>query len=439
MPGITVCEVLGEGTYGRVYRARTETGDSVCVKEFKASEADGGMVSVSTIRELQALRELRHPNVVELRDVVFLKPSSVGLVFEHAEADLGQVIYAAPAHNRGLTRRQSLSLLYQLLAALSFCHARGFMHRDIKPQNLLVRADGVLKVADWGLARCTDRGGRAHTAEVVTVWYRAPELLLGSRHYTPAVDLWSAGCVFFEMREGRPMYRGSSDWDQLVRVFRRSGSPDEESWPGVSSLPEWHSSLPRFPRRRPSSAALRIDALEADLLDVSRTPGQRTPTASALRAPWLPRLAATCQRLGRLVVPASHSRRDFLPCTPSLASPRARHWRTHSSTSSSPRRSATTLRMMPWWRQPRLLVTLARRQVAQRPAAAAWRAQTPPPQQPPARGQVQVPLAEAAGCWARPWSRGHWTLGQLRGRARPLSPPTACLQRPVPQRAGIPS
>ncbi|KAA0157178.1 hypothetical protein FNF29_00530 [Cafeteria roenbergensis] len=287
MPGITVCEVLGEGTYGRVYRARTETGDSVCVKEFKASEADGGMVSVSTIRELQALRELRHPNVVELRDVVFLKPSSVGLVFEHAEADLGQVIYAAPAHNRGLTRRQSLSLLYQLLAALSFCHARGFMHRDIKPQNLLVRADGVLKVADWGLARCTDRGGRAHTAEVVTVWYRAPELLLGSRHYTPAVDLWSAGCVFFEMREGRPMYRGSSDWDQLVRVFRRSGSPDEESWPGVSSLPEWHSSLPRFPRRRPSSAALRIDALEADLLDrlLALHPESRLTAGEALAHP----------------------------------------------------------------------------------------------------------------------------------------------------------
>jgi len=147
-----------------------------------------------------------------------MRPSSVGLVFEHAEADLGQVIYAPAAARRGLGRLESLSLLYQLLSAVTFMHSRTFAHRDLKPQNLLVSADGALRVGDLGLARVLDREGRPLTGEVITVWYRAPELLLGCRHYGGAVDVWSVGCILFEMRHGRPMFRGSCDWDQLVKV-----------------------------------------------------------------------------------------------------------------------------------------------------------------------------------------------------------------------------
>lgn len=155
-----------------------------------------------------------------LLDVTFSPPSSIGLVFEHMEADLGQLLHSPPPDERGLESPVALSLLYQVLAGICHTHACSLMHRDLKPQNVLVNPDGRLKIADLGLARVYGTLGRPYTAEVVTVWYRAPELLLGCHHYSPAIDLWSIGCMFYEMREGKPLFRGTSDWHQLLLIFQ---------------------------------------------------------------------------------------------------------------------------------------------------------------------------------------------------------------------------
>merc|ERR1719223_283861 len=133
-----------------------------------------------------------------------------------------------------------------MIAGLNFCHARRIIHRDLKPQNLLIDRNGTLKLADFGLARAFGIPVRTYTHEVVTLWYRAPEILLGSKHYSTPVDLWSVGCIFAEMITNRPLFPGDSEIDELFRIFRVCGTPNEELWPGVSSLPDYKPTFPNW-------------------------------------------------------------------------------------------------------------------------------------------------------------------------------------------------
>ena len=158
------------------------------------------------------------------------------------------------------------SYMYQLLKGMDFCHARGVMHRDLKPQNLLVDRKGTLKLADFGLARAFMIPIRAYTHEVITLWYRAPEILLGQRTYSPAVDMWSIGAIMVEMLNRRPLWPGDSEIDELFRIFRSMGTPDEELWPGVSTLPDWKPTFPKWPKRSLRSTVPSLDDSGLDLL-----------------------------------------------------------------------------------------------------------------------------------------------------------------------------
>ena len=154
-----------------------------------------------------------------LHDVIHTE-KKLTLVFEFCDEDLKKHLDAA---TDGMSEQSIKSNLFQLLAGVAFCHDRRVLHRDLKPQNLLVNKDGELKLADFGLARAFGIPVRSYTHEVVTLWYRAPDVLMGSRKYSTPVDIWSVGCIFGEMSSGRPLFPGTSDQDQLLRIFKVRG------------------------------------------------------------------------------------------------------------------------------------------------------------------------------------------------------------------------
>jgi serine/threonine protein kinase len=185
------------------------------------------------------------------------------LVFEFLDRDLKKYMESVS----GLLSPELVkSYLYQCCRGLAFCHARGVMHRDLKPQNLLVSKDGKLKLADFGLARAFCPPIRPLTHEVVTLWYRPPEILLGSQTYAPPVDVFAIGTIFVEMVTKRPLFPGDSEIDQLYKIFRQLGTPDETVWPGVTQLPDWNTSFPKWYKSSYSKVVL--DNLESSGLDL---------------------------------------------------------------------------------------------------------------------------------------------------------------------------
>jgi len=247
-------EKIGEGTYGIVYKARDKvTQQFVALKKIRLETESEGVPSTA-IREISLLKELEHPAIVQLLDVVH-SDQKLYLVFEFLDKDLKKFMddYAAVQRLAGVTDPHLglpedlvKSYLRQLLEGISYCHKHRVLHRDLKPQNLLIDSHGAIKLADFGLARAFGLPVRSYTHEVVTLWYRAPEILLGSKFYSCSVDTWSLGCIAAEMISRRPLFPGDSEIDQLFRIFRSLGTPTEALWPGVSSLPDYKPVFPRW-------------------------------------------------------------------------------------------------------------------------------------------------------------------------------------------------
>ena len=225
-----------------VYKARDlQTDEIVALKRIRLEIEDEGIPSTA-LREISLLRELTHPNIVQLKDCV-QEDGKLYLVFEFLDKDLSKFIKAQEGM---LSPELVKSYMYQCCSGLSYCHSRGVMHRDLKPQNLLVTNAGRLKLADFGLARAYCPPIRPLTHEVVTLWYRPPEILLGSQTYAPPVDVFAIGTMFVEMITKRPLFPGDSEIDQLYKIFRQLGTPDESVWPGVTSLPDWNTAFPKW-------------------------------------------------------------------------------------------------------------------------------------------------------------------------------------------------
>ncbi|XP_036264743.1 cyclin-dependent kinase 7 isoform X9 [Pipistrellus kuhlii] len=212
-------DFLGEGQFATVYKARDKnTNQIVAIKKIKLghrSEAKDG-INRTALREIKLLQELSHPNIIGLLDA-FGHKSNISLVFDFMETDL----------------------------------------EDLKPNNLLLDENGVLKLADFGLAKSFGSPNRAYTHQVVTRWYRAPELLFGARMYGVGVDMWAVGCILAELLLRVPFLPGDSDLDQLTRIFETLGTPTEEQWPDMCSLPDFvtFKSFPGVPLPHIFSAA----------------------------------------------------------------------------------------------------------------------------------------------------------------------------------------
>jgi serine/threonine protein kinase len=270
---------IGEGTYGVVYKAKNrETGLFIALKKIRLENEDEGIPSTA-IREISILKEMIHPTIVSLLDVVNYD-NKLYLVFEFLDQDLKKYMDSVTSLSAALVQ----SYCKQLLQGLTYCHQRRIVHRDLKPQNLLIDKKGSLKIADFGLARAFCVPVRQYTHEVVTLWYRAPEILLGSATYSIPVDIWSAGCIFAEMLSKKPLFPGDSEIDQLFKIFRQMGTPTEDVWHGCTSLPDYKPSFPKWKRQEliklfENSHPAAIDLLEKMLI---YEPAQRISAREAL-------------------------------------------------------------------------------------------------------------------------------------------------------------
>ncbi|CAD7701429.1 unnamed protein product [Ostreobium quekettii] len=232
---------ISEGTYGIVYKGREKsTNRFVALKRIKQDKAKDGF-PLTSLREINILTCLKHPNIVNVSEVVVSGSggaSSVFMVMEYLDHDLKRV---SEMQRHRFTISQVKCIMQQLLSGLAYLHENWVIHRDLKFSNILYNNKGEVKICDFGLARQYGSPLQKYTQVVVTLWYRAPELLLGVDKYSTAIDMWSMGCVMGELLKGKPLFDGKSELGQLDKIIKIMGSPSEENWPG-------HKQLPNYPK-----------------------------------------------------------------------------------------------------------------------------------------------------------------------------------------------
>ncbi|KAF5792937.1 putative protein-serine/threonine kinase CMGC-CDK-PITSLRE family [Helianthus annuus] len=234
---VTEYERLGkinEGTYGVVHKARDKkTGEVVALKKVKLGSDREGF-PVTALREINILGMLQHPSLVEMKEVVTDDFDGVYMVMECVDHELkGYMERMKQPFSQGEVKR----LMIQLLEGVAYLHDNYVMHRDLKTSNLLLNSDGELKICDFGMSRHYASPLKPYTSLVVTLWYRAPELLLGMKNYSTAIDMWSVGCIMAELLSGKPLFDGNKEVEQIDKIFRTLGTPNESIWSGYSKLP----------------------------------------------------------------------------------------------------------------------------------------------------------------------------------------------------------
>jgi serine/threonine protein kinase len=287
-------ERIGEGTYGLVWRGLDlKSSEVVALKQVRMEKENDG-VPVTCLREITLLSQLRHPNVVRLKEVLVKipagsqEPSEYYMSLEFCEHDVAKLL----DYKKGpFSEAEAKCLLVQLLRAVEHLHSRSILHRDIKLSNLLLNGRGELKLADFGLARRFQTPHLPYyTPNVVTIWYRAPELILGQPNYTEAIDMWSVGCVFAELLNHRPLFAAANEIEQMSKIADVLGAPTEATWPGHTQLPGFKRVSLKGPTRSclaskfPSMGELGIEFLHRLLC---YDPKERITAREALQHPYL--------------------------------------------------------------------------------------------------------------------------------------------------------
>jgi serine/threonine protein kinase len=281
-------EPLGFGSYGAVFKClNTVTKEQVVIKRCRLCRESG--IQISEIREITQLKALKHPNIVKLLDVG-IDDTHVYPILEWVMHDLAGIIYDRQI---ALNHAQLKGWMYQILSAVEYIHKNNILHRDIKPSNILVNQDGTIKLADFGLSRRVnpDEVNPRYTNKVVTIWYRAPELLLGDVQYTSAIDIWAVGCILGELLNQKPLFPSENPIEVLSMIFQLCGTP-ESRWKDACKLPYWKVLKPkklriphfkeqfsRFVEHVPEVVDLLQRMLELD-------PKKRITATEALKHPW---------------------------------------------------------------------------------------------------------------------------------------------------------
>lgn len=236
---------VGEGTYGKVYKARnTITGKMVALKRLRLEgERDG--FPITSIREIKLLQSFDHPNISTLKEIMVESQKTVYMIFEYADNDLSGLLLNKQID---IGPAQCKHIFKQLLLGIQYLHENGILHRDIKGSNILIDNKGQLRITDFGLARKI-KASHDYTNRVITLWYRPPELLLGSTTYGFEVDMWGCGCVLIEMFNKSSIFQGQNELEQLDSIFKIMGTPSIEKWPKLFEMPWFFMVMPQQSKR----------------------------------------------------------------------------------------------------------------------------------------------------------------------------------------------
>ena len=282
---------IGEGTYGEVYEAIDTTNNRrVAMKKMRIENKDEG-IPITALREMCILKHLRHENVVQLYEII-QDVDKIVLIFEYADMDL-KIYVDKEKGIKDLKLIQQFTL--QILNGLYYCNINRIIHRDLKPQNLLlITSEMKLKLCDFGLSRMFSLPMGKMTHEIITLWYRPPEVLLGIENYTTKVDSWSIGCIMAEMITGKPLFPGDSEIGQLFKIFQIMGTPNEESWPGITKLKDYSINFPQWKPKKLKDLFPNFDKDGLDLMEkfLQMDPDKRITIKDALNHPFLEKVRA---------------------------------------------------------------------------------------------------------------------------------------------------
>ncbi|CAH9108488.1 unnamed protein product [Cuscuta europaea] len=306
---------IDEGTYGVVYRARDKkSGEIVALKRVKMEKEREGF-PLTSLREINILLSFHHPSIVDVKEVVVGNSlDKIFMVMEYMEHDLKALMETM---KQPFSQSEVKCLMLQLLEGIKYLHDNWVLHRDLKTSNLLLNNRGELKICDFGLARQYGSPLKPYTQLVVTLWYRAPELLLGAKQYSTAIDMWSLGCIMAEFLSKEPLFNGKSEIEQLDKIFKILGTPNETIWPGFSKLPgvkisfvkhQYNLLRKKFPATSFTGSPVLSDA-GLDLLNKLLTfdPEKRITVEAALNHEWFREVPLPKSKEFMPTFPAQHA------------------------------------------------------------------------------------------------------------------------------------